>query len=56
MSTAIEAIKKWGTFKAHAEAHELYVEQHKASKQAKAALALLNATASKGAKTSKKAS
>jgi hypothetical protein len=32
------------------------MEQHKASKQAKAALALLNATASKGAKTSKKAS
>jgi hypothetical protein len=29
VSTAVHAIEKWGTFKAHAEAHELYVEHHK---------------------------
>ncbi len=56
MSTALNAIKKWGTFKAHAEVHELYVEQRKVAKQAKAVLAILNAITSEGEKTSNKAS
>jgi hypothetical protein len=56
MSTAGDRIKKNGTFKAHKKACEAYVEQRKAAKQAKAALAILNATMSKGEKTSKKAS
>jgi hypothetical protein len=56
VSTAFNAIKKWGTFKAYKEACEAYVEQHKAVKQAKAALALLTVPASKGKKTSKKIS
>ena len=29
VTTALDAIKKRGTVKAHAEAHELYVEHHK---------------------------
>jgi hypothetical protein len=56
VSTALNAIKKRGTFKAYKEACEAYVEQHKAVKQAKAALALLTAPTSKGKKDSKKAS
>jgi hypothetical protein len=32
VSTAINAIEKQGTFKAHAEAHELYKEHRKAAK------------------------
>ncbi len=56
MSTAVNTIEKWGTFKAHKEACEAYVEQHKVAKQSKAALAILNVVASKGEKTSKKAS
>jgi hypothetical protein len=56
MSTALNAIKKQGTFKAYAEACALYVEHCAAVKQAKAALAVVNATTSKGEKTSKKAS
>jgi hypothetical protein len=56
MSTALNAIKKQGTFKAYAEASELYVEHCKVVKQAKAALALVNATASKGEQNSKRAS
>ena len=55
VSTAI-TIKKRGTFKAHAEAHELYLEHRKVAKQAKAALAVLNASTREGEKTSKKAS
>jgi hypothetical protein len=39
MSTAHNAIKKRGTFKAYKEAVKAYVEQHKAVKQAKASLA-----------------
>jgi hypothetical protein len=54
VSTALNAIKKWGTFKAYKKAIEAYVEQCKAVKQAKAALALLTAPASKGKKTSNK--
>jgi hypothetical protein len=50
VSIAVNTIKIQGTFKAHD------VDQHKAAKQAKAALAVLNAVTSKGEKTSKKAS
>jgi hypothetical protein len=32
VSTALDAIKKWGTFKAYKEAVEAYVEQRKAVK------------------------
>ncbi len=46
--TALNAIKKWGTFKAHAEAHALYVEHYKLVKQAKAALAELDKTTIEG--------
>jgi hypothetical protein len=56
VSTAVNTIKRRGTFKAHKEASELYVEHCKAAKQMKAALAVWNAATSKGEKTSKKAS
>jgi hypothetical protein len=56
VSSALNVIKKWGTFKAYKEAHEAYVEQHEVAKQAKDALALLTAPTSKGKKDSKKAS
>ncbi len=55
MSTALNAIKKRGTFKAYKEAQEAYVEQRKVAKQAKATLALLAAPTSKGKKASEKA-
>jgi hypothetical protein len=56
VSTALNAIEKRGTFKAYKEACDAYVEQHKAMKHTKAALALLTAPASKGEKTSKEKS
>jgi hypothetical protein len=56
VSTALNAIKIRGTFKAYKEAQEAYVKQRKVSKQAKAALAILPAPTSKGKKDSKKAS
>jgi hypothetical protein len=56
VSTALNAIKKRGTFMTYKEAHEAYVKQCKVAKQAKAALALLKAPTSKGEKDSKKAS
>jgi hypothetical protein len=56
VSSALGAIKKWGTIKAYKEAHKAYVEQCKVAKQAKAALALFTAPTSKGKKDSKKAS
>jgi hypothetical protein len=56
VSTALNAIEKRGTFKAHKEAVEAYVEQRKVVKQAKAALAFPTTPASKGKKTSKKSS
>jgi hypothetical protein len=56
VSTALNAIKKWGTFKAYKEAIEAYVEQRKVVKQAKATLALLTAPTCKGKKASKKSS
>jgi hypothetical protein len=56
VSSALDTIKKWGTFKAHKEAYEAYVKQKEVAKQAKAALALFTAPTSKGEKASKKAS
>jgi hypothetical protein len=56
VSSALDAIKKRGTFKAYKVAHKVYVEQRQVAKQAKAALALLTAPTSKGKKASEKAS
>ncbi len=56
VSSALNAIKKRGTFKAYKEAHEAYKEQRKVAKQPKAALALFTAPTSEGKKASKKAS
>ncbi len=55
-STALDAIKKQGTFKAYKEVQEAYVEQRNVVKQAKATLAVLPAPTSKGKTESKKAS
>jgi hypothetical protein len=46
VSSALNAIKKQGTFKAYKEAHEAYVEQHEGAKQVKAALAFFTAPTS----------
>ncbi len=54
--SALDTIKKRGTFKTYKEAHKAYVEQCKVAKQAKAALALLLVPTSKGKKDSEKAS
>ncbi len=54
VSSALNAIKKRGTFKAYKEAHKAYLEQNKLAKQAKAALAFFTASTSKGKKASKK--
>jgi hypothetical protein len=56
VSSALNTIKKHGTFKAYKEAHKAYVEQREVAKQAKAALALLLVPTSNGEKASKKAS
>jgi hypothetical protein len=56
VSSALDPIKKRGTFKAYKEAHKAYAEQHKVVKQAKSTLALLQAPTSKGKKASEKAS
>jgi hypothetical protein len=56
VSSALNAIKKQGTFKIYKEAHKAYLEQKEVSKQAKAALALLLAPTNEGKKASKKAS
>jgi hypothetical protein len=56
VSTSIDAIKKQGIFKAYTEVHELYGDQRKLAKQAKALLAELDKATSKGEKNSKKAS
>ncbi len=57
VSSALEAIKKRGTFKAYKEAHEAYVEQREVAKQAKAKtnMTLFMTPTSKGKKASKKA-
>jgi hypothetical protein len=54
VGSALDAIKKKGHFKAHNKAHEAYVEQLKLVKQAKATLAKLDGTTSKGTGSSKK--
>jgi len=46
VSTALDAIKKQGTFKAYKEAQEAHVEHREVVKQAKAALAFLPAPTS----------
>jgi hypothetical protein len=56
VSSALNAIKKRGTFKAYKEAYEAYVEHREAAKQAKANMALFTAPTSKGEKASEKAS
>jgi hypothetical protein len=56
VSSALDVIKKRGTFRAYKEAHEAYLEQKEVAKQAKAALALFTASTSEGKKASKKAS
>ncbi len=48
VNSALDAVEKRGTFKAYKEAHEAYVEQREAAKQAKADLALFTAPPSKG--------
>jgi hypothetical protein len=55
VSSALDAIKKRGTFKAYKEAHEVYVEQCEVAKQAKADMALFTTPTSEGEKASKKA-
>ncbi len=42
VSSALNAIKKQGTFKAYKEAHEAYVEQHKVAKEAKVNMSLFD--------------
>jgi hypothetical protein len=56
VGSALDAIEKRGHFKAHKEANEAYVEQRSLVKQAKAALAELDGTTSKGGGTSKMSS
>ncbi len=53
VSPALNAIKKWGTFKAYKEAQEAYVEQQEARKEAKATMHLFATAASKGKKADK---
>jgi hypothetical protein len=50
VSSALDAIKKRGTFTAYKGAHEAYVEQHEAAKEVKANMSLFTSTASKGEK------
>ncbi len=54
VSSAFDAIGKRGTFKAYKEAHEAYVEQKEAAKEAKVNMQLFTTTASKGEKAVKK--
>jgi hypothetical protein len=54
MGSALDAIKKKGYFKAREDANEAYVEQRDLLKQAKAHLAKLDGTTSKGTESSKK--
>jgi hypothetical protein len=54
VSSALEAIGKWGTFKAYKEAHEAYVEQREAAKEAKVNMQLFATAASKGKEAVKK--
>jgi hypothetical protein len=54
VSSALNAIRKRGTFKAYKEAHEAYVEQREAAKKAKVNMQLFGTAASKGKKAVKK--
>jgi hypothetical protein len=54
VSSALDAIGKQGTFKAYKEAHEAYVEQKEAAKEAKVNMQLFGTAASKGEKAAKK--
>ncbi len=54
VSSALDAIGKGGTFKAYKEAHEAYVEQQEAAKEAKVNMQLFATAASKGKKAIKK--
>jgi hypothetical protein len=54
VSSALNAIKKRGTFKAYKEAHKAYVKQHDVAKQAKANMSLFTTPTSKGEKATKK--
>jgi hypothetical protein len=56
VSSALDTIKKQGTFKAYKEARKAYVEQKEVAKQVKATLALFTAPTSKAEKASKMAS
>jgi hypothetical protein len=56
VGSALKAIKKKGYFKAHKDTNKAYVEQLKLVKQAKAVLAKLDGTTSKGAGSSRKSS
>jgi hypothetical protein len=53
MGSVLDAIKKRGHFEAHNIANKGNVEQRELMKQAKATLAKLDGTTSKGARTSK---
>jgi hypothetical protein len=53
VSSALNAIKKRDTFKAYKGAHEAYVEQRKAAKEATANMSLFTTTASEGEKAKK---
>jgi hypothetical protein len=53
VSSALDAIKKQGTFKAYKGAREAYVEQREAAKEAKVNMSLFLTTASKGDKAKK---
>ena len=54
VSSALDSIKKRGTFKAYKEAHEAYVEQREAAKEAKVNMQLFATTMSKGEKAGTK--
>jgi hypothetical protein len=56
MGSALEPIEKEGYFKAQDKANNAYMEQHKHVKQAKASLAKLDGTTSKGTGSSEKPS
>ncbi len=52
--SALDAIRKWGTFKAYKEAQDTYVEQRDSAKEAKTNMHLFATAASKGEKANKK--
>jgi hypothetical protein len=54
VSSALDAIKTRGTFKAYKEAHKAVVEQREVAKQAKADMSLFTTPTSKGKKTNEK--